>query len=51
MVVAAFAMQNDRMVDMDFVTVPYFGANNIILYKKPNPDDETITLFLKVKYN
>ncbi len=46
--VAPFSMKHFRMPYMDFPDVPFYEESNVILYKKPDPNEESITLFLKV---
>ena len=48
MVIAAFVHNTERRVDMDFPRTPYFMASNVILYKKPVPDDMHFFMFLQV---
>ena len=48
MVISAYSNTHDRHPDMDFAALPFYIETNIIMYKKPNPDDESITLFLRV---
>ena len=51
MAVAPFSATSARAVDMDFARISYFVESNVILYKKPDPDADQVTIFLRVSYN
>ena len=48
MTVATTSNVPERAKDMDFSGVAFYVENLVILYKKPNPLDSTLSLLLKV---
>ena len=51
MVISALAMIPERRADMDFADTPYYYESSIIIYNKPNPDDDAFFLFSRVSDN
>ena len=48
MVVAALSIVEARKEVMDFTDVVYYDEYSVILYKKPDTDDNFITVFIRV---
>ena len=51
MVVTGLAMIPERREDVDFADTLLDFASLVIIYKKINPDEKLITLFLRVSGN
>ena len=48
MTCAAYSLTYQRTEVTDITSVPFFIEPSVILYKKPNPDEEVILMFVRV---